>query len=69
MFCRNVTVTMLNQFSLVFDGGSAGSVHYLGSFAKFSSANKIEYETQLLRFVPSGDEANLDVEEHIIYMM
>jgi len=57
------------KFSLVFDGWSAGSTHFVAVFASFTSEKEDSgYETRLLGFSPFEDETSCDGDHHIEFI-
>lgn len=56
------------KISLVFDGWTTGSTHYLAVFASYPAKTTNGYDVRLLTFSPMGDECHLDAQEHVKFI-
>eukprot|EP00171_Calliarthron_tuberculosum_P020075 IDg20075t1 len=63
-----ISALLPEKFSIVFDGWTTGSTHYLAVFESFASPSPDGFSLRLLAFSPMIDESRLDAEEHVQFM-
>ncbi|RHZ21995.1 hypothetical protein DYB37_006755 [Aphanomyces astaci] len=61
---RKLTLTLPDKLTLVFDGWTYRSTHYVALFASFPSDDPIGYSRELLAFAPINDEDYLSAAAH-----
>ena len=65
---HKITSLLPTKFSLVFDGWSCDTTHYLCVFASFPADCATRCTMRLLSFSPMGDELQLDTQQHIEFL-
>lgn len=65
---ENISSNLMDQFSLVVDGWTANSTHYLSVYTSLAADNKEGYSTRLLVLYSSDDETRLCAEEHVKFL-